>query len=274
MVTVTNFDLVHIWCYTFFDIYLTKYLEMEWEKSVIKIAICDDEMEFCSELEKNIIKVFDERCMEYDIDVFNSGEELCGKIETGDLSYTYDLLFIDIELPEMNGVDIGRYIRKHLKNQIVQIVYVSSKQEYAMELFDFRPLNFLIKPIEENDILTVIEQFQEINEKDSYLFRFKKGREFYKIPINKILYFERKGRKIYVHLYEEEYDYYDSLELIYENLKQYNFLFIHKSYLVNYRFIKIMAYKYVILFDGTKIPISQAKREQIRKEFMKIGSFA
>lgn len=68
----------------------------------------------------------------------------------------------------------------------------------------------------------------------------------------------------------EEYDYYDSLELIYENLKQYDFLLIHKSYLINYRFVKIMSYDHVVLVDGTQIPISQAKREQIRKEFMKI----
>ena len=68
----------------------------------------------------------------------------------------------------------------------------------------------------------------------------------------------------------DEYDYYDSLELIYENLKQYDFLLIHKSYLINYRFVKIMSYDHVVLVDGTQIPISQAKREQIRKEFMKI----
>lgn len=237
---------------------------------MIRIAICDDEMEFCSNLEKLLIKILDEKCMEYDIDVYNSGEELCKKIETGDISYSYDMIFLDIELPKMNGVEIGRYIRKHIKNQIIQIVYVSSKQEYAMELFDFRPLNFLIKPIKEDDISIVIRQFEEINEIDNYLFRFKKGHDFYKVPINKILYFERKGRKIYVHMQDEEYDYYDSLELIYENLKQYNFLFVHKSYLVNYRFIKIMAYDHVVLFDGTQVPISQAKREQIRKEFMKI----
>jgi len=55
-----------------------------------------------------------------------------------------------------------------------------------------------------------------------------------------------------------------------ENLKQYDFLLIHKSYLINYRFVKIMSYDHVVLVDGTQIPISQAKREQIRKEFMKI----
>ena len=141
----------------------------------------------------DIIKILDKKCIEYDIDVFYSGVELCEKIETGELPYCYDMLFLDIQLPNMNGVDIGRYIRQKLKNQIVQIVYVSSQREYAMELFDFRPLNFLIKPIDESAILNVVEQFEEINEKDNYLFRFKKGRDFYKIPISKILYFERKG---------------------------------------------------------------------------------
>lgn len=237
---------------------------------MIKIAVCDDEMEICSLIERVLIKILDEQCMEHDIDVYNSGEELCEKLKLGDRSYDYDLLLLDIEFPKMNGVETGRYIREKLKNQIMQIVYISSNQCYAMELFDMRPLNFLIKPIDENAVRTVLQQFNNINEKDRYIFRFKKGHNFYKIPVNNIVYFERKGRKIYIHLHDEQYDYYDSLELINENLQNFNFLFVHKSYLVNYRFVKIMAYDHIVLYDGTQIPISQAKREQIRKKFIEI----
>ena len=67
------------------------------EYNVIKIAICDDEPQFCSDLERTLIKILDKKCIEYDIDVFYSGVELCEKIETGELPYCYDMLFLDIQ---------------------------------------------------------------------------------------------------------------------------------------------------------------------------------
>ena len=79
---------------------------------MIKIAICDDEPQFCSDLERTLIKILDKKCIEYDIDVFYSGVELCEKIETGELPYCYDMLFLDIQLPNMNGVDIGHQNRR------------------------------------------------------------------------------------------------------------------------------------------------------------------
>ena len=237
---------------------------------MIKIAICDDELEICARIESLIIKILDEEGIKYDIDVFNSGEGLCNGMSSCDLLHSYELLFLDIELPKMSGIDIGDYIRNKLKNQFVQIAYISSKQEYAMELFNFRPINFLLNPIDELGVRKVLQQFNAIEQKNDFIFKFKKGRNLYKIPINSIMYFERKSRKIIVHLQDGEYDYYDSLELIYDNLKNHNFLFVHKSYLVNYRYIKIMAYDHVILCDETRIPISQANREKIRKIYMEI----
>ena len=56
----------------------------------------------------------------------------------------------------MNGVEIGKYIRKKLENNVAQIVYISSKKSYAMELFENRPFDFLIKPLTEEAIKKVL----------------------------------------------------------------------------------------------------------------------
>ncbi len=77
----------------------------------------------------------------------------------------YDLLFLDIELPQINGVAVGRYIRETIKNEIIQIAYISSKQKYAMELFEMHPINYLVKPLTYEKIAKVIDKFLLINKR-------------------------------------------------------------------------------------------------------------
>lgn len=68
----------------------------------IKIAVCDDEIKICSQIENMLINVLSHKFLEYDIGVFYSGEALCEAIGRT----KYDLIFLDIELPKMNGVEI------------------------------------------------------------------------------------------------------------------------------------------------------------------------
>lgn len=62
----------------------------------------------------------------------------------------FDIVFLDIELPKISGIDIGKKIRDEMHDETTKIVYISGKDSYAMGLFDVRPLNFLIKPIKIN----------------------------------------------------------------------------------------------------------------------------
>ncbi|MEL7568552.1 MAG: response regulator [Dehalobacterium sp.] len=82
-----------------------------------------------------------------EIEVFFSGEKLYQFICEG---ACFDIVFLDIELPKISGIDIGKKIRDEMHDETTKIVYISGKDSYAMGLFDVRPLNFLIKPIKIN----------------------------------------------------------------------------------------------------------------------------
>ena len=85
----------------------------------IKIAICDDDKEVCTSVNHIVEKLLHQTEIKAEIYTFYSGKELCEKM----LNVKYDLIFLDIEIPEMNGVEIGKYIRKKLENNVAQIVY-------------------------------------------------------------------------------------------------------------------------------------------------------
>lgn len=229
----------------------------------IKIAICDDEKEICGLLESMLIKLLDEEQIKYEIDVYTSGEELCHEMEKTE----YDLIFLDIELTKMNGVQVGTYIREIKKNDVVQIAYISSKQGYAMELFDVRPINFLVKPLKEEKVKKVIYDYVKINGGKTDLFRYKKGFAIHRIEMYKIKYFVRYGRKVIMHTLDGKEEFYESMERIYETAKKYRFLFIHKSYMINCRYIKRISYDKVLMADDVELPISQSRRKEIREMF-------
>ncbi len=232
----------------------------------INIAICDDEFNICSQVENLLVEILSEKFINYNIDVYNMGKDLCEEMQRTE----YDLVFLDIELPQMNGVDIGRCIREQLKNERVQIVYISAKEGYAMELFEYRPMNFLVKPLDKEKIERVIRKYLIVSEQDNHLFTYKKKYDFYKIPISKIFYFQNRGKKIAMQTDEGEVEFYDSIENVYQRVKGHKFLFIHKSIIVNYEYIKKFGYEQVTMIDETVFPISQSRRKAIREMFMDI----
>lgn len=121
-----------------------------------RIAICDDEKSTCGELENYIKHYCGSHFKQAEIGVFYSGEALCEYLKRNEY---FELLFLDIELPSINGVDVGQFIRKTLGNEYMDIVYISSKENYAMQLFQYRPLDFLIKPITPETIERILNAF-------------------------------------------------------------------------------------------------------------------
>lgn len=231
-----------------------------------KIAVCDDEQIICSTMYNKLQNSSKSKSVIFEIDCFTSGEELCDEMK----HTNYDLLFLDIELPKMNGVAVGQYIRETLKNETIQIAYISSKQEYAMELFEMRPINFLVKPLNYEKIRKIIDKFLTVSETDAHIFKFKIGREFHKILLSNILYFCSNGRKVRLIAQNEEFEFYGSLENIYSELKDNKFLFVHKSFIVNYKHIKGYEYEQITMINNAVIPISQPRRKAVRSMFLEL----
>lgn len=233
---------------------------------MIKIAICDDESAICGQLESNLINLLDRKAIKYEIDVYQDGTGLCQKLE----SQSYDLLFLDIELPERNGIETGRFIRETLQDEQLQIAYISSNTSYALELFEFRPINFLVKPLTEDKIEKVLDKYLLITNQQQQLFTYKKKYDYFKVPLQDIIYFESNGRKVLIHTTSSTDAFYDTLDSIYSQVKGNQFLFIHKSTIVNCRYIKKLSYEDVTLCDGTVLTISQARRKDIKQMYLQI----
>jgi DNA-binding LytR/AlgR family response regulator len=227
-----------------------------------KIAICDDNEIICEEIEKKLIMLQKEMKFELDIDVFFKGEDLEFKLIS---NFKYDLLILDIELYDLNGIEVGKIVREKMFNEVMHIIYISSKESYAMELFDIRPLNFLVKPLDYKKLIDVILKAIDLNGVKIGYFKFSIGREKYQYKFNEILYFESIGRKIKIVLKGETKEFYGKLKIISDELRGKNFYLIHNSYLVNYDEVSVQRSESVELVNGEELPISRNNRAKMKE---------
>ncbi|MFV0496835.1 MAG: LytR/AlgR family response regulator transcription factor [Candidatus Fimivivens sp.] len=226
---------------------------------MFRIAICDDDRKLSSQLETMILDHYDSSGME--IDVFDCGEHLCRSLKNDKI---YDLVFLDIELLGIDGVETGLKIRNDLCNDITQIVYISWNESYYKLLFEVRPNNFLLKPVEQENVIYEIEKAKKLSDKFNKAFIYKKSYDTFKVFIKDILYFESKNKKIRIVTANGEDFFYDRLENVMEALEGLTFYRIHKSYYVNLSHVLAFKYEELQMTNGEILAISQSKRKEVR----------
>jgi len=238
----------------------------------LQIAICDDEKEFCSEFKAVLEKMLNAQKVSHRIDVFHSGEELCKKMKSA--AY-YNLIFLDIEFStdEINGIEVGKQIRNIYERHTVSIVYISWEMKYSMQLFDIRPLNFLIKPLKYEKIEQVIQTYLKLSGiwVDSFVYKIRQ--DIYKVRVRDIVYLESMNRQMILHLADDRREvFYGTLKTIYqEQLHKLDFLHIHASYAVNYNYVSLLARSHVVLtHKNITLPISRQKKTEADKTYFAI----
>ena len=212
-----------------------------------RIGICDDGENVCVYLRDVILEFAQNIETVCCVETWNSGEALQKYLQSGN---ELDLLFLDIELLEMTGIEVGEYIRNRLDNHNMQIVYISGKTSYAQSLFKTQPLDFLVKPFQKDSVKEVLQLAMKILSINNSKFEFQIGKTYYSILYGEILYFCSNGRRIKIirrdggnsDEYEgEELQFYGKTKNLIDMLPK-SFIMIHQSYIVNTEYI--LRYKY------------------------------
>lgn len=229
---------------------------------MINIAICDDDNLVCTHIEDIIRDNFPDTR----VDIFYSGEKFLQTVEKVPF---YTVVFLDIEMQIISGLSVGSRLRNDFDNNTTQIVYISSKKDYAMELFKIRPFNFLIKPINPKDIIDTMAKIIRIYGETEKFFECYIEGEFSRIPYSKILYFESTSRKLKIATLSGNFYTYMGLKDVCNSIDGNDFQLVHRSYLVNFNHLKTYTYENIIMVNGDYVMISQSKRKAVRTYFLK-----
>ncbi len=173
-----------------------------------------------------------------------------------------DLIFLDIEMPIINGFELLDV----LKNK-PQIIFVTGKTEYAFKAFDYDATDYLQKPITQERFNLGVEKaleyhrlkFENNTSEEEYIF-IKSNLKKRKIFINNILWIEALGDYIKLVTNEESYVILSTMKAFEKEVEEYSFLRIHKSYIVNLKKIKRFNSKFVEI-NTENIPLSRNKKK-------------
>ncbi|MCM1269783.1 MAG: LytTR family DNA-binding domain-containing protein [Ruminococcus flavefaciens] len=238
---------------------------------MIRIAIVDDEERICVQVETILLAIAKEQGVQIDTEVYYDGRKLCQNLSDGEF---FDLIFLDIEMNGFSGMEVSDSIRNTMKNESTQIAYISGNKEYAIEIFEFDPLYFLHKPLTHEKIEKVFLKLMNRLHLKAEAFSYKASYETVKVPIKDIIYFESDDHKVIIHYYVQntyKKDYfYGLLDHIEEQMKSYQFLRIHKTYLVNPIHIKRYSYEKIQMSTEFILPIAQSKRKEVRAAQFKL----
>lgn len=240
---------------------------------MINIAICDDDRPFTGIVEQLLRRIADEQGLDINCEVFFDGSDIVRAVTEQQMYF--DLIYLDIEMKDMDGVNTALALREMELPAL--IVYISRHDERLQDLFCANPFRFLSKPINEKKFFTVFnEACVEIRKKNGY-FNYSYNKIRYRIPLDRITYFESNDRIITIHLSSRDTDKMDSIENRFygkmnEVAKQVasmngRFLRIHQSFLVNFDYITMLSYTTVELMDGKKLQISEDRWKEVKVRF-------
>lgn len=227
---------------------------------MIRIAICEDEKEQQELLKNYIEKILEGLSIKYSLDIFNSGEELLEKY-----SKDIDLILLDIQLGEINGMDTARKIRVLDNN--VEIIFITSLIEYALEGYKVRAYRYLVKPVKYKDIKeNIINCIKEVEIKNKYILIKKQGHQI-KLDINEITYIEVQKETITIHTLNGVYKINGTMNNIEKEIDCSRFFRCHKSFLVNLEHVKIIKQYVAILENNEEVPVSRYRFKEIKDKF-------
>lgn len=228
---------------------------------MLRIAICDNDnstvLEVCSCIERW------KENREVEVDSFRSGKLFEGMLR----EQYYDLVFLDVEMRDVDGIELGKEIREGFDNDTTQIVYMSKGAERMEELFQVQPYCFLRKPIDLGEFRKMFFRVCKKIEKETGIFEFQSGRIIHRIPLKDIVYFEGDNRRVRIMTQEKIFSCYSTIEKLFAkiNMEQAGFIRIHKSYAVNTKYITSFNARQVTMANGTEFTVSAPFRENVQQ---------
>ncbi len=207
-------------------------------------------------------------------------ERYCSKISLVDLKATFreplkaieflnrekvDLIFLDINMPELSGMALLRTLSPR-----PMVIFTTAYSHYAVESYDLNALDYLLKPITFERFLAAINKVAGTlpsksgasNEDEPTVF-IKSGPQTYQVKIGDILYLEKDGNYITVHLKDKKILIRENMTDIFEIVPEEGFVRVHKSFVVAIRHITMIEVHQLII-NGEKIPIGSTYRDNLK----------
>ena len=223
------------------------------------IAIVEDNDDDAKLLESFIAKIIEKENLEINVQRFTNGLEFINNYQP-----IYAVVLLDVEMPNMNGVEASVNLRK--LDKTCSIIFVTNLIQYAQKGYEVDAIAYLIKPVQYYDFALKFKKaiaMYALNEDKDFVVKTGKGPCH--ISTNKLMYVEVMRHRLYYHLVEETLEVTGTIAKAEEELKDYGFLKCNQCYLINPKYIsKIQGLEIVV--GGSTLLISRPRKKAFLEE--------
>lgn len=225
-------------------------------------VICDDDLRFRAQLREYSERLAKELDQPLRLTEFTDGLELLEAFP-GDAN----LVFLDIQMAHVDGVETARKIRQLDKD--VCIIFITNMVQYALECYKVHAYSFLPKPLRYAEFRTEVSDAVRLflrRSDPAVLVEDIQGRQR-RIPVSELLYLEVMDHRVTLHLYHEQLTVRKNLREFEEELTPLGFLRCHVSFLVNARKVTAIRTSDLTMQNGDTVPVSKQRRKRFQEEF-------
>ncbi|MBQ7148936.1 MAG: response regulator transcription factor [Pseudobutyrivibrio sp.] len=233
------------------------------------IAFCDDERVSLDIVCEKVSGEFYKRNLQIKGHRYERARVLQRDITEGK---KFDAIFLDIAMPDFDGLNLGLWLSENCSD--TYIVYVSSRNDLVYRTFKSRPFSFLRKSHLDNEVSDLVEDLSKQLKKDASIDDYFEiqldNNEIFKFHASNIIYIDVIGKNCRVVENQGEYVTKCRLAAYKEILEPLGFIQIHKSYLVNYKYIFKIKAGEIVLDDGTVLPLSKYRAKEVKDKFIEL----
>ena len=234
----------------------------------LTIAVCDDEEFYRDEIKTLLAAYENETGYQFTVREWESALSMVDEMSSD--SKKYDLAFLDIEMPDLSGIDAAARLRSIGSDTV--ICFVTAHKGYAYDAYGVDAVGYIAKPIKYTDMKKIMETAEmyiaykcdRASAEKRYL-DIVSSRSNIIIDLNKVVYIEKRRNQCVFHCTDSEQICYDSLRNIYSRLDHEQFLYTHQGYIANFPYIKEVLRDHVCFGSGMEAPLSRRHYESIKR---------
>ena len=223
-----------------------------------RIALVDDEKIFTDQIEEYIRQYQAENPAEFQVSVFHSSTEFIAGFQK-----EYDLILLDVEMPELNGMELAHKIRE--TDEQVVLMFITNMAQYAIHGYSVGALDFVTKPINYYTFtMKLTRALKRVPKKESTSILLTIADGVKRIDIKQIYYLEVQNRLLHYHTEEGEFVVRGSLQAAEERLSGHPFEKCNHWYLVNLMHVKEVR-KNIVVVGSHELEISRRNKTSFLK---------
>lgn len=228
---------------------------------MLNFAVCDDDRKTADEISDRLYSYFKEKNKEINIsELYDGNSLLCS-------SKSFDAVFLDIKMPDTDGMETARLLRKSGFDGFV--IFITILEDYVYDSFEVSPFDYIVKPINEERFLRTLSRLNNKLESQKRTLIIQNNGEKRIIPVNEIVYCEVIDRQSFIHTKSgETISLYEKIENLEKSLNS-AFFKCHRSYIVNLSCITAFSNGTAHMSDGSLIPVSRLRTNDFEQALIK-----